>query len=90
MAEEKKKEPMEPSIITIIMMLSGSAIGYLEAAADKEKQDKKKENLQLARFTIDLLAVLEEKTKGNLEEEEKKTLENVLADLRLQYIKATG
>ncbi|RLB13579.1 MAG: DUF1844 domain-containing protein [Deltaproteobacteria bacterium] len=90
MAEEKKTEPMEPSIITIIMMLSGSAIGYLKAAADKEKQDKKKENLQLARFTIDLLAVLEEKTKGNLEEEEKKTLENVLADLRLQYIKATG
>ena len=62
-------------------------MGYLEAAQDKEKEDRKKENLDLATFFIDLLAVLEEKTKGNLAEEEKMTLEKVLTELRMLYVK---
>jgi hypothetical protein len=45
-------------------------------------------NLDLARHTIDLLAVLQEKTKGNLSFEENRLLENVLTELRFRYVQA--
>jgi len=92
MADEEKKnhESMEPSFLTVVMMISGSAMGYLEAAGNKELEGKRKENLELARFTIDLLGVLEEKTRGNLSEEEDQVLQKSLADLRLLYVRTTG
>ena len=43
-------------------------------------------NLDAARFTIDLLGMLEEKTRGNLTEEEKTFLQQVLTTLRLNFI----
>ncbi len=43
-------------------------------------------NLPQASQTIDLLAALEEKTKGNLEEEEGKFLSRTISDLRLNYV----
>jgi hypothetical protein len=89
MAEKDKKNhlPMEPSFLTVVMMLSGSAMGYLEAAGKKELENKRSENLELARFTIDLLGVLESKTKGNLSQEEDQVLQKSLAELRLLYVK---
>jgi uncharacterized membrane protein YgcG len=89
MAEKDKKNhlPMEPSFLTVVMMLSGSAMGYLEAAGKKELENKRSENLELARFTIDLLGVLESKTKGNLSQEEDHLLQKSLAELRLLYVK---
>ena len=78
---------MEPSFLTVVIMLSGSAMGYLEAAGKKELENKRAENLELARFTIDLLGVLETKTRGNLSQEEDQVLQKSLADLRLLYVK---
>lgn len=43
-------------------------------------------NLMQASQTIDLLAALEEKTKGNLEEDEAKFLARTISDLRLNYV----
>lgn len=43
-------------------------------------------NLDLAAHNIELLAMLQEKTKGNLSAEEKHLLEGLLYDLRLKYI----
>jgi hypothetical protein len=42
----------------------------------------------MAKHAIDLLSVLEEKTKGNLSAEEKQILESLLFDLRLRYVEA--
>jgi hypothetical protein len=47
-------------------------------------------NLELARFNIEMLDSLVEKTKGNLSEDEKKMLENSLGELRLAYVKIAG
>ena len=43
-------------------------------------------NLQAAKHHIDLLDVLDQKTKGNLTEDEHRTLEQVLYELRMQYV----
>ena len=42
----------------------------------------------MAKHAIDLLTVLEEKTKGNLSAEEEHILESLLFDLRLRYVEA--
>jgi hypothetical protein len=47
-------------------------------------------NLPLAKQTIDLVGMLKEKTKGNLTSDEEKIVENLLYDLRMRYVKATG
>ena len=46
-------------------------------------------NLPLARHTIDTLGMIQEKTKGNLEAPEGNLLENMLYELRMNYIRAT-
>jgi hypothetical protein len=46
-------------------------------------------NLPIARHTIDLLAMLQQKTQGNLDLQEKLLLENSLTDLRFRYVQLT-
>lgn len=47
-------------------------------------------DLAAAKHAIDLLGVLQAKTKGNLEEEEEALLNTLLYDLRLKYVQATS
>ena len=43
-------------------------------------------NPEMAKFNIDLLQVIEEKTRGNLTDEEKRLLDSVLYELRMRYV----
>jgi len=47
---------------------------------------KKEEDLIQAKFIIDTLSMIKEKTTGNLTQEENTLLENVLYELRMQYV----
>lgn len=47
---------------------------------------KRSENLPAAQQTLDILCMLEEKTKGNLEEDEAQFMENVLYELRMKFL----
>jgi coproporphyrinogen III oxidase-like Fe-S oxidoreductase len=98
-AVEKEKEkikeeggfvPPEPDFnffITSLALQTTIALGVIE----NPMTNKKEENLAQAKFLIDTLGVLKEKTKGNLTNEEEKLLENVLYELRMQYVgKAKG
>lgn len=71
-----------------IFSLSTSALIQLGEVQDPFTQ-KKEKNLPLAKQTIDLIAMLREKTKGNLTPEEEKIIENLLYDLRMWYVKAS-
>jgi len=51
--------------------------------------NKKEEDLTQAKFIIDTLGMLRDKTKGNLNQEETTLLENILYELRVQYISKT-
>jgi hypothetical protein len=48
--------------------------------------DKLERNLEQAQFTIDLLDMLKEKTKGNLTPEEVRYVENTIAQLKMNYV----
>jgi hypothetical protein len=51
---------------------------------------KKEEDTEAARHTIEILALLQEKTKGNLTQDEEKLLENVLYELRMKFMAKTN
>ena len=60
-------------------------LGLLHFGAE---EDRPKPDLDLARHSIDLLAMLHEKTRGNLTLEEQRLLENSLTELRFRYVQA--
>ncbi|MDM8516977.1 DUF1844 domain-containing protein [Desulfobacterales bacterium HSG16] len=86
---EKKSETGTPlpaiNFATFIVSLNSSAyahMGMLEAELGKTSM-----NLPLAKQVIDIIAMLEEKTKGNLTSDEETMLESILYDLRIKYVK---
>jgi len=52
--------------------------------------NKQETNLDDAKFAIDTLQMLKDKTAGNLEDDEKRYLDSVLYDLRMRFIDAAG
>ena len=74
---------------TFVLSLSHSALVHLGDAPDPSGGAGRVEP-PLARQTIDLLAVLQEKTAGNLTGEEERLLDQVLYDLRMRYVEVTG
>ena len=73
---------------TFILSLSHSALMHLGEAPTLEGESVAK-NLTLARQTIDLIALLEEKTKGNLTGEEERLVGQILYDLRMRFVQAS-
>lgn len=71
---------------TFIFSLNSSALVHLGVINDPGSNQPMK-NLTLAKQTIDILGMLEEKTKGNLNDDEGNLLKNILHDLRLMYVK---
>ena len=51
--------------------------------------NKKEENLNAARHMIDILTLLQEKTRGNLDREEQQLLDSVLYELRMKFMAKT-
>jgi hypothetical protein len=84
MADEPKPTP-QIDFYTFALSLGSSAFIHLGDAPHPETAQLEV-NLLLAKQTIDLLGMLEQKTKGNLTPDEAKLLENLLYDLRLRYV----
>jgi len=86
--EEDKENFQLPEInfATFIFSLNSSVLVHLGLIEDPATGEKNK-NLAIAKQTIDILGMLEEKTKGNLTEDEEKMLKNILYDLRMIYVK---
>jgi hypothetical protein len=75
------------SFSTFVFSLNTSALVHLGEIPEFGSGEIKKD-LILAQHTIDTLAMLQEKTVGNLAEDEKGFLEHILFDLRMRYVKA--
>jgi hypothetical protein len=74
---------------TFVISLSSSVLVYLGEIEDPES-GAKLINLPVAKQTIDILGMLEEKSRGNLNQDEEHLLKNILYDLRLRFVKATS
>ena len=75
------------SFETLVQSLATQALLFLTPQEDPET-GKPLRNLELAKHSIDLLAVLEEKTKGNLDDRERRLLDAVLYQTRMAYVEA--
>jgi hypothetical protein len=71
--------------VTFVLSLSHSALMHFGEAPNPETGSVEK-NLPLARQTIDLIAMLEEKTRGNLTGDEERLIGQILFDLRMRYV----
>ena len=92
--EEKKKAEEQPhrgplpkgNFAALISMLTTQALfalGVLQVKGQEEKEP----DLGMAKYNIDMLETLEEKTKGNLTKEEETVLANTLSEIRMAYVK---
>jgi hypothetical protein len=73
---------------TFVLSLGSSALLHLGELEHPEGGATEKD-LPLAKHTIDILSMLEEKTKGNLTSAEEKLIQSLLYDLRLRYVNAS-
>jgi len=82
------KELPAVDFVTFIVSMSHSALLHLGDAPDPAT-GLRESNLPLARQTIDLLAVLQEKTRGNLSGDEERVLTQAIYDLRMRFVEVS-
>lgn len=68
----------------LISLFATQALMYLGAIPDQS--GRAMVSLEIAKLNIDLLAVVQEKTKGNLSDEEQEMLDGTLNELRMQFV----
>jgi hypothetical protein len=73
---------------TLVLSLSHSALLHLGDAPDPASGQVSR-NLPMARQSIDLVAMLQDKTRGNLTGDEERMLSQALFDLRMRYVEVT-
>lgn len=84
---QEKEHPSLPEadfsgLISMITTQAYYAMGLIGTEQDKERPP----DLAVAKYNIDTLGVIQEKTKGNITEEEAKILESALQQLRMIFV----
>jgi len=74
---------------TFILSLYSSTLVQLGEMKDPVTGTRE-QNLDLAKQTVDMISMLEQKTRGNLDNEEENLMKSLLHELRLAYVKAKG
>ena len=96
-AEQKKAQGQRPArgpmprgdfagLVSMLVTQALFSLGLLHV----EGQEKREPDLELAKYNIDMLEALAEKTKGNLTEAEEAVLQNMLNEVRMGYVKVAG
>jgi Domain of unknown function (DUF1844). len=85
----EQEVPLPPASFSLLVLsLRMQAEMQLGLVHFGEEKDRPEPDFDAARHAIDLLAILQEKTKGNLTIEEQRLLENSLTELRFRYVQA--
>ncbi len=78
---------LEATFSTLVISIASSAVVNL--GLEKNPQTNKIEkNLEIARYSIDLLVLLKDKTKNNLSTNEQNYLDAIIQDLQLKFVTA--
>ena len=87
--DEEAPQALPPlDFSTFVLSLASTAMVHLGQLPRPEGEAVQRD-LPAAKQAIDMLTMLEEKTRGNLDESEQKLLRSVLYDLRVSYVDAT-
>ena len=78
------QQKLEASFSTLVLSIGSSAAMALGMAPDQS--GKVTQDLGMAKLNIDLLLLLQVKTKNNLADDETQLLSRILADLQLKYV----
>ena len=74
------------ALVSMLVTQALFALGLIQI----EGQDKRQPDLEMAKYNIDMLETLEEKTKGNLTETEKKVLSTTLNQVRMVFVEVSS
>jgi hypothetical protein len=78
----------ELNFSAFVISLASSAAVHFGDLADASTGERQPPNLPAAKQMIDLLSLMEQKTKGNLDADEQQLLTQVLYELRLRFVQA--
>lgn len=88
--DQKAKTPLpQINFPTFIASLNASALVHLGVIEDPVS-GKAEKNIAMAKQTIDILSMLQQKTSGNLTPDEDGMLKSILYDLRILFVKEKG
>ena len=76
---------IEANLSTLVLSIASSAIMNM-GLAENPASKKIEKDLNMARFNIDLIEVLQQKTKGNLSADELQLMQTILNDLRSKFL----
>lgn len=81
--------PLPPATFEfLVLSLRTQTEMHLGLLFSGEKEDQPEPDFRIARHSIDLLAMLQEKTRGNTTTEEQRLIENTLTELRFRFVQA--
>ena len=83
----KREGPLEATFSTLILSIASSATISM-GLTPHPSTNKIEKNFEMAHFNIDLLTLLEKKTKNNLLPEEEKFLHSIINDLKMKFVQA--
>jgi hypothetical protein len=88
--QEEASFPIPPASFTFLILSMQAQTQMQLGLMHFSEEEKPEPQLELARHTIDMMAVLMEKTKGNLTMDEQRLLENSLTELRFRFVQVSG
>jgi len=86
---EGSEFPLPPASFSFLVLSMRAQVEVHLGLLPFGEAENAEPNLPLARHTIDMMAVLAEKTKGNLTLEEHRMLENSLTELRFRFVQVS-
>jgi hypothetical protein len=80
----------ELSFVAFVLSLGHTAAMHFGDIPQPDSDERLPADLVAARQIIDILALLQDKTRGNLSAEERQLLDSLLYELRMRYVEAEG
>ena len=84
--QDVERGPLPPANFTLLVISLTTQVRIFLGDIENPTTGQKQVDLELAKHNIDLLGMLEEKTQGNLSEQEKNLLDSVLYELRMRFV----
>lgn len=86
MSKKQEQQPFPDASFSTLILSMGSAAAMAMGLAPNPQTGATEKDLPMARFNIDLLEVLKDKTKNNLLKEESDFLNHMVHDLQVKYV----